>query len=223
MPMEPSRHRLDPIRMAVGIVAVVMLVTSCITGERPDLEPVPVIDDAAAEVVLDRLARAGSVPFTATYAIIPSTTGETTTAVVRQLDGRRRITIGDVDYLIDASTSRTCQRSSGDCVEFVNDALISNLNLTHRFWSDGIASRLVVDAGRRVGFSEGRNETIAGRPAVCADVPVVGGEVVYCALDAGVLARYFNADVTIELTSFTNDVDPDSFSTDVDPSTDIGI
>jgi hypothetical protein len=46
---------------------------------------------------------------------------------------------------------------------------------------------------------------------------VLGGEVVYCALDAGVLARYFNAGVTIELTSFSNDVDADSFAFEVDP------
>ncbi len=209
------------VRLRVTTVAIVsgLALSGCMTGERPVLEQVPAIDDAAAEVVLERLARAGSVPFTATYDIIPSTTGVTTTAIVRQLDGRRRITIGDVDYLIDNGTSRTCRLESDQCDEFANDALVSDLNLTHRFWSDGIAARLVVDASRRIGFSEGRTETIADRPAVCVDVPVLGGSVVYCALDAGVLARYFNADVSIELTSFTNDVDSNSFAADADPRT----
>jgi hypothetical protein len=213
----PRRRRRSRLGVAIAAAAAAAVLSGCVTGQRPVLEPVPVIDDEAAEVVLDRLARAGSVPFTATYDIIPSTTGVTTTAVVRQLDGRRRVTIGDVDYLIDGGSSRTCRLESDDCDEFVNDALISDLNLTHRFWSDGIADRLVVDASRRTGFSEGRTDTIAGRSAACVDVPVLGGSVLYCALDEGVLARYFNADVSIELTSFTSEVDPESFSADADP------
>jgi hypothetical protein len=217
----PDRHRTTHRRplaraLAVGFVACLAL-AGCYTGQRPELEAVTEVDDSAANVVLERLERAGSVPFTATYDVIPTTTGEATVATVRQLENQRRVTIGDVDYLEDAGSSQTCQRASGECVDFLNDALISNLNITHRFWSDGIASRLKIDAARRVGFSVGHTETIAGRPAACADVPVLGGDVVYCALDAGVLARYFNADVTIELTSFSNDVDPASFATAADP------
>ncbi len=221
MPTDPrhdrpcDRRRFARVALA-GTVACFVL-AGCYTGQRPELEVVTEVDDAAAAVVLERLERAGSVPFTATYDVIPSTTGETTVAVVRQLENQRRVTIGDVDYLIDAGSSHTCQRATGDCVDFLNDALVSDLNITHRFWSDGIASRLTIDAARRVGFSVGHTETIAGRPAACADVPVLGGDVVYCALDAGVLARYFNADVTIELTSFSNDVDPGSFAFAVDP------
>jgi hypothetical protein len=203
--------------MIAFAVMTALAVTGCFTGPRAELEPVPVVDDAAASVVLDRLERADSVPFTATYDVIPSTTGDTTVAIVRQLDGQRRVTIGNIDFLTEAGTSRTCRRDDGECVDGLNDALISDLNITNRFWSGGIADRLTVDAARRVGFSEGHTETIAGRPAACADVPVLGGVVVYCALDAGVLARYFNADVTIELTSFTNEVDADSFAFEADP------
>jgi len=218
MPPEPlprsSGHRA---RAVAASFVVLLVLTGCVTGSRPTLEAAPEVDDPAAEVVLERLARAGSVPFTATYDITPSTSGATTTAVVRQLEDRRRVTIGDVDYLIDGVASRTCRLESEECDEFANDALISDLNLTHRFWSDGFAARLVVDANRRIGFSEGGTDTITGQSAACVDVPVLGGSVVYCALDAGVLARYFSADVSIELTSFTSDVDPDSFDVDVDP------
>jgi hypothetical protein len=208
MPTEHRHHRSTPRLRSIALIAGLTLATAgCITGERPELMPVPVVDDAAAQVVLERLGRAGAVRFTATYDIIPTTTGETTQATVRQLDDQRRVTIGHVDYLIDSGSGRTCRLDDGGCVDRLDDALVSDLNITHRFWSDGIADRLAIDAARRVGFSEGHTETIADRPAACADVPVVGGVVVYCALDAGILARYFNADVSIELTSFTNDVD----------------
>ena len=217
MPTEHRHHRATPrLRGAVLIACLAFAATGCITGQRPALVSVPVVDDAAAQVVLERLGRASAVPFTATYDIIPSTTGETTKATVRQLDDQRRVTIGNVDYLIDSGSGRTCRLDDGGCVDRLDDALVSNLNVTHRFWSDGIADRLTIDAARRVGFSEGHTETIADRPAACADVPVLGGVVVYCALDAGILARYFNADVSIELTSFTNDVDVADLTGDTD-------
>lgn len=216
MPTVPRRP--TPLRIrAMAVVLAGLALTGCFTGERPVLQAVPQVDDAAAQVVLDRLERSDSVAFTATYDVIPTTTGLTTVAVVRQLEGRQRTTIGDIDYLIDAGSGRTCRRDTAQCVDYLDDALISDLNITHRFWSDGIAARLTIDAARRVGFSVGHTETIAGQSAACADVPVLGGQVVYCALDAGVLARYFNADVTIELTSFSSQVDPNSFGFDVDP------
>lgn len=218
MPMEPRHHQSPPrLGLVALVIALALSATGCITGERPTLEAAPVVDDTAASVVLERLERAGSVAFTATYDVIPSTTGATTVAIVRQLDGRRRVTIGDIDYLTDGTSSQTCRLATNVCVAGLDDAMISDLNITHRFWSDGIAARLRIDASRRVGFSEGHTESIAGRAAACADVPVLGGTVVYCALDLGVLARYFNADVTIELTSFSNQVDADTFTFEVDP------
>ena len=75
--------------------------------------------------------------------------------------------------------------------------------LTPWMESPSFADRLHVDANRNIGPAEGRLDTIAGQPAACADVPVVGGTVSYCALDAGVVGRYLGADVTIELTSFS--------------------
>lgn len=219
MPTERRQRPTTRLSRAAVLVGLALVTTGCFTGQRPELEPVPVIDDAAALVVLERLERANSVAFTATYDIIPSTTGEATPATVRQLDDQRRITIGDVDYFIDRGAARTCRADDGSCVDLLDDALISDLNITHRFWSDGIAARLEIDAARRVGFSEGHTETIADRPAACADVPVLGGVVVYCALDAGILARYFNADVTIELTSFTSDVDIELLAGDADRDT----
>ncbi len=193
------------------------LLGACVTGERPTLEQVAQTDDPAAATVIERLERADSISFTATYDITPTSAAQPTTAIVRQLDNRRRVTIGDVDYVTDGGRSTTCLRATDECFDFLDDARISDLGITNRFWSDGFATRLTVDAARRVGFSEGTTETIAGRAAVCASVPVLGGDKLYCALDEGVLARYYGADVVIELTSYSNDVDPAALSADTDP------
>ncbi|NNE10826.1 MAG: hypothetical protein HKN41_01115 [Ilumatobacter sp.] len=216
-PRRPSMLLPTCLTRAAVLGALAMLTTSCVTGERPTLQALPRVDDEAAAIVLDRLDRARGVDFTATYDIFPTTTGDRIEAVVRQQDGRWRATIGDVDYASDGRESVTCDLETGLCEDFTNDARISDLNVTSRFWADGFATRLAIDAARRVGFSRGHTETIANRSAACADVPLLGGEVVYCALDEGVLARYFGADVSIELTSFTRAVDPQLLSTDADP------
>ncbi len=207
--------RRTPLALAVlAFVASALVVTGCATGERPTLAPAPQAggdEDSAATTVLERLERATSLEFTATYDVIPSLTGDTTQATVVQSGGRRRVTIGDVVYTVDAAVQRTC--SGGECVDFLDDARISDLNITHRFWGEAFASRLRLDSSRRTGFSEGSTATIAGHPALCVAVKVPGviaasASIEYCALDVGVLARYFGADVTIELTSFSFQVDP---------------
>ncbi len=201
------------------MIGLAPLLASCITAERPSLEPVAQTDDPVAATVIERLNRARSIAFTATYEITPIGALEPTTATVRQLDDRRRVTVGAVDYVTDGADSTTCLLDTGECFEFLDDARISDLAITNRFWAKGFATRLTVDAARRVGFSTATTETIAGRPAVCAEVPVLGGDKLYCALDEGVLARYVGADVAIELTSFSNDVDQVALSGEADPST----
>lgn len=204
----PPRRRAG--RSAALATAAAIVLGGCVTGERPVLEPEPAVNDPAIETVLDRLDRAGSTAFTAVYDIIPSTTGATTTATVRRLEnGRTLVTIGAVEFLIDGSVTRTCV--ADDCVDVIDDARVSDLNITHRFWGESFAARLELDATRNLRDGQGRIDTIAGQPATCVDIEVVGGTPTYCAIDAGVLARYFGADVSIELTSFSTDVDPAAF------------
>jgi hypothetical protein len=197
----------------VGIAIATL--TGCITGERPTLTSAPTVDDPAAIAVLDRLQNARSVDFTASYRIVPSSSGEETLATVSQLGTKRRITIGEVVFTTNGSDSRTCANATSECVDFLDDARVSDLNLTNGFWGPGFRTRLELDASRRIGPSSGTAMTIAGQAAMCVDVIVpsagIGGTVAYCALDAGVLARYFGADVSIELTRFTFEVSPNDF------------
>ena len=199
------RRRAGVVGSAVLTAGMVVALAGCITGERPTLIERPTVDDPAARAVLDRLGTASAAEFTATYEITPTSTGETRTATVVQSGSRRQVSIGAVDYISDGTSNRTCTEEG--CVDFLDDARVSDLNITHRFWGDAFAARLELDASRRIGFSAASDATIAGEPAACVDIPVpsaseLSGVVQYCALDAGPLARYIGADVTIELVAF---------------------
>jgi len=203
-------------RLVLAICAAALTLSACALGPRPTLQPVTTIDDNGAQRVLSRLERANALDFTAEYDIIPSTTGTTTKAQVVQQDGRRRITIGNVVFSSDGNSAQTCQNDLEGCSDFLDDARISDLNITHLFWGPALASRLGIDANRRIGPSTEYATSIAGRRAICVDVilPSVAtttGTVTYCALRAGVLARYFGADVSIELTSFEPGTVPADF------------
>lgn len=198
-------------RLAFVVVALSIVVTACATGPRPTLIETPTVNDAVAQAVLDRLERARGATFTADYEITPSLTGQPTYATVMQSGPQQRVTIGEVDYFINGTTSRTCAVGGTDCVDAIDEARISNLNITSSFWGSSSASKLQLDTARSVDASTGRTDTIASRPATCADVHVPAidgvGSVTYCAVDDGVLARYFGADVSIELTAYAPTVD----------------
>ena len=198
-------------RIALGAAAVTLVLSACATGPRPSLVQEPVVTDTVAQAELDRLDRGATATFTADYDIIPSQTGQVTHATVMQLGAQQRVTIGDVDYFTDGTVSRTCAVGGTNCVDSIDEARISNLSVTSKFWGPSVASKLELDSARSVDVSTGRTDTIANRPATCADVHVPSiegvGSVTYCAVDDGVLARYFGADVSIELTSFLPSVD----------------
>jgi hypothetical protein len=198
-------------RVVIGAAASALVLTACATGARPSLVEEPDVTDTVAQAVLDRLERGATATFTADYEIIPSLTGQPTHATVMQMGEQRRVTIGDVDYFTDGTVSRTCAVGGTDCVDSIDDARVSNLSVTSRFWGPSIVDKLELDSARSVDAATGRTDTIANRPATCADVHVPSidgvGSVTYCAVDDGVLARYFGADVSIELTSFAPSVD----------------
>jgi hypothetical protein len=203
--------RVARIRITLGAAAVSLLLSACATGPRPTLVDQPATSDTVTQAVLDRLERGLTATFTADYEITPSLTGQPTHATVMQSGAQQRVTIGNVDYFSDGTISRTCAVGGTDCVDSIDDARISNLSVTSKFWGPSVVSKLELDSARSVDASTGRTDTIASRPATCADVHVPSidgvGSVTYCAVDDGVLARYFGADVSIELTSFVPTVD----------------
>ena len=193
-------------RTTPALVALVAL-TGCALGERPTLVAADVITDSATQTVAERLERAPVFGFTATYSITPSSSTDSTVATITSTAGGLTTQIGDVTYTTDAAgNTTTCQASGTDCTDGANEALISDLGITHRFWSSSARQRLVTDSARRIGTSTGTTDTIAGQFAACVAIKLPSsiesvGTVSYCALDQGLLARYIGADGTIELTS----------------------
>jgi hypothetical protein len=204
--MSPRRRHLLTL---TGVALSVLGLAGCVTGERPTLEETASaasVGDAPVDAVISRLETTGGAAFTATYELTNNYGPVTRTATVSQLpDGRRSVTIGDVRFLFGGASNATCQLGTGveQCRDGVEDAAVSDLQVTHQFYDRSAVDRLRTDAGRDVGFTEGYATEIAGQPATCVSVPVNGGAKVWCALDSGPLASYQGPDVTITMTSYS--------------------
>jgi len=197
-----------PLPLLAALFAVGSLTTGCALGERPTLSAAEVVTDPAAQTVLERLDRRPAVDFTAEYTITPTSTGAATSSTVTRSAGVTTTRIGDVTYTTDAGGSTsTCRADGTPCTDGADDALVSNLGVTHQFWNDSTRQRLATDSARRIGTSTGSTATIAGQAAVCVAIKLPSsveavGTVGYCALDHGVVGRYVGADTVIELTAF---------------------
>jgi hypothetical protein len=207
MPRPPT-----PIRFA-AVVALACVLCSCFTGLRPSFSedanaPGTVTGDRAIDAVLIRLDRASKARFTGDYEILTRYGNLTSEAeVVQAAPDRRAITIGDVEFVIDGESTKTCRTERVDCVQQVEDSYVSDLQVTHRFYAESAAAKLRQAASDRLGEATGSRRRIAGRPARCVDVEVTGGAKQFCALDTGVLALLDDAAVHVTLTEYSKNVD----------------
>lgn len=203
---------------AAIVIASATLLTGCFTGERPTLVEAAVIGapvgDPASDEVLTRFGALPTATFTARYEITNNYGPIIRDAeVVQTTDGRRSITIGEVRFIIEPGTSLTCRLDTdAPCDTRVDDAAVSDLQVTHQFYGRSAADRLRVDAERRVGPTEGFDAEFGGVEARCVTVPVSGGSKVYCALPDGVLASYQGPDVLIMLTGYEPAADEAAFA-----------
>ena len=217
----PRHHRsagATSARTVVAALVAALALAACATGPRPSFdadEPTQqATGDPAIDAVLERLDRVGLEQFTADYTILTRLGGQESTAtVVQASNSRRSITINAVRFLDGTGTASTCNLTTAECEAIINDARVSDVQITHDFYGSSFARRLRVDAGRSLAPARGYTETIGGQPATCADVSVSGGTKVYCALDTGPLARYDGNDVAIELVTASPTPDESTFAT----------
>jgi hypothetical protein len=205
-------------RLAIA-VAMAALVTGCMTGERPSFDTTPtspgmMTGDPAVDAVLTAFDTVSTATFTAVYTTTQRFGGTTTAATVTQAGTltRRSVTIGEVRFITDASTVRTCLLATATCENGARPEAVSNTGITPEFATGDFAKRLRRDALARVGDSIATVIDVAGQQATCVDVSLAGGVESYCAFANGALARYRGADVIIEVTSYQAEVDETLFA-----------
>lgn len=210
-----------PGRLAAFAVAGVAL-AGCFTGDRPAFDdeqngPAETSGNEAIDSVLALFDSVESSEFTAEYDIETKFNSVSSTGVVAQAAGQRRsITVENDDrsvrFIVDGSDERTCDLATAECEASLNDARISDTQLSHTFYGPAFAQRLRADAERRIDDPVASTKEVAGQTATCVDVAVAGGTKTYCALDSGVLAEFVGADVTIELTGYSPEPDTTTFT-----------
>ncbi len=204
------------VRSAIVALALAATTTSCFTGERPSFGCGAGESMGRTEIddVLSRLECVAPATFTAEYTIL-TRLGDIDSAakVVQASSGRRSITINDVRYVYDNGRTATCDLATDTCEAVINEARTSDVLLTSEFYAQAMASRLRVDAERRIGDPVASEMELGGQPALCVAVPVSGGTKTYCALESGALARFDGSDLLIELTGYSPTPDEAAFDT----------
>ena len=210
-------------RCVAAISVAGLALASCFTGERPkfedgNTEPAASTGNPEIDNVLGLLDSVDRSEFTVGYDIETKFNTVSSTGLVVQAVGQRRsITVENderrVRFIEDAGEELTCDLIADECETSLNDARISDTQLSHTFYGPAFARRLRIDADRRVNDPSAYTKNIAGQVAECVDIPVAGGTKTYCALASGPLAQFVGADVTIDLTSYSPDPDATKFET----------
>lgn len=211
-----TRRARHIVRSAVVALTLVATTTSCFTGERPSFGCGADESTGRTEIddVLNRLECVATSTFTADYTILTRLGDiDSVAKVVQASSGRRSITINDVRYVYDNGRTVTCDLVTETCEAIINEARTSDVLLTSEFYAQAMATRLRVDAERRIGDPVASEVEIAGQPALCVALPVTGGTKTYCALESGALARFDGSDLLIELTDYSATPDEASFET----------
>ena len=211
-----SRPRLGgPIGAAAFIALIIVGMSGCFTGERPTLAHEPSTGFPAVDAVVDRVNALGDAVYTADYDVVTTIDNATTLVRASQSgDSRRSLTIGDVRYLVDGSSTRTCTVSTGACVDTIDASRVSDVQMTPDFFGTSLSARLRHDAEVAVAEPTASTEEVEGQAATCAAIPVEGATNTYCVLDNGVLARLAAGDVVVTMTAYEPGADASLFTPD---------
>lgn len=199
-----------------GVTVIAVALSGCMTGPRPrlvdDTTNTPLTNENAQGVV-DALITAPRQPYTVSYDILTKFGGRTSSATVTgdsthgtavQIDAIRYVFLPD---------GRTFTCVSGACAAGTDETLVSDRQLTSRFFKESAVSRIRQDARVAMGEITFEITPVAGTSALCIGVPVIDGNGAsqtksYCAFSTyGLLASMDTADLTITATSVASSAD----------------
>jgi hypothetical protein len=121
--------------------------------------------------------------------------------------------VDGIRFLEQDGQRQTCRLGTGEPCEpewqaqYVSDTII-NPDLV----GDAAANRLRRDAAAAIAPTVLEDASFAGQPAQCVRITVPGGEVQYCVLSTGLLARVVDSDLTIDLVTYQPTADETAFS-----------
>lgn len=209
----PTRPWLGGLLPLAATIAVAVGMSGCFTGERPTLADEPTTGSPAVDAVVERVRSLGDAVYTASYDVVTTFDNKTTPVRAAQSGtSRRSLTIGDVRYLVDGPSTRTCTVSTGECTDTIDAARVSDVQMTPDFFGTSLAARLRHDAEVAVADPTTSTEDIQGQPAACTSIPVDGSTNTYCVLDNGVLGRMEAGDLVITMTAYEPGADASLFT-----------
>jgi hypothetical protein len=212
-----NRRRLGGrIGTAALFVLVVVGMSGCFTGERPTLAHEPTTGSPAVDAVIERVNALGDAVYTADYDVVTAFDGQTTPVRASQSGpSRRSLTIGDVRYLVDGSSTQTCTVSTVECTDTIDAARVSDVQMNPDFFGTSLAARIRHDVEVAVGEPTASTEEFLGQTATCAAIPVdAATKNTYCVLENGVLARLDGGDVDVTMTAYEPGADAALFTSD---------
>lgn len=168
------------------------------------------LGDPPTDAVLERLEQVAGQTFTASYRLLRKFGNKSTTATVVQDGEEVSVTVGDVRFLLGSRTV-TCSMASGQCEDGTIDARISDYSIPSTFFAESPARALRVAYARKTGDTVAADQTIAGVPSICVEIPVGNGSERYCATPVGAIAQWDTAAIHVELTDLKETADPTAF------------
>jgi len=216
-------------RRALVVAAAVVALTACQTGERPSfdtsntsgaqgatttsttmddvasstVEGVPETTVADANPYSALFATSADVSETAVYEVRQTAQQVTATVTVSRMPGRTLVDVRGFQFRDNGGAHETCNVDTQTCEPDYAEQRLSDLQISSGFWGPAIRRELNSPTlASRIGPVTTSDETIAGEPVTCVNVPGPSRSDRYCALATGMLAEKDTAAVTIDLVEY---------------------
>jgi hypothetical protein len=156
---------------------------------------------AALQAFLDRVAKPGSIPYTAKYDVLQKLGGADSQVTVESAPPAWRITTGDV-VIVGGPVEATCRISTGTCRKGIDDAALSGTGIFSGFFAGSTSQQLKATANRAGATAPTFSELdVAGVRVDCAIL--ASGPITACLTPEGVYGLVDDSSRRASLTSWS--------------------